>query len=342
MNRLPALLHSVLIWVPVWGLYALLIGPANPIHPNASVAASLATAFRSIAVAALLGTLVRRLTERVPWPSRFTVSFAATHLGAAAAYATAWFLIASNVENLLHPGAIHAYHAMLVPNLVIGTWLYLMIAGTVYASRASERAVRAEATAARSQLATLRAQLNPHFLFNALHTVVHLIPERPDAAARAAEQVAGLLRTSIEEDRDAIPLGEELDFVHRYLDVERLRFGDRLRVREDVSPDARDVEVPSFGLQVLVENAIRHGAAPRVDPTTVSISAARQDGTLVLRVSDDGAGSSETSLATTEGTGLRRLRDRIRALYGDQARLDVETAEGRGFAATLRIPVSDE
>src|SRR4026208_1160253 len=100
-----------------------------------------------------------------------------------------------------------------------------MVSGVVYASEATERASKAEAIAARSQLAALRAQLNPHFLFNALHTVVQLMPVDPKGASRAAEQLAGLLRVTLEQDRDLVLLAEEWSFVEKYLELESLRFG---------------------------------------------------------------------------------------------------------------------
>src|SRR3954469_8653114 len=119
--------------------------------------------------------------------------------------------------------------------VVMGIWLYTSIATVAYVTAATARAAYAETMAARTQLAALRAQLNPHFLFNALHSVVQLIPRDPARAASAAEEVAGLLRATIEEHRDVVTLEEELAFVRRYLGVERMRFGDRLVVEESTS-----------------------------------------------------------------------------------------------------------
>lgn len=330
-----------LAWVPIWALYALLIGPANPVHPGGTLAMAALVALRSISIAALLGLLVKRLTDRVPWPHPFQPRFALIHLGGALLYAHAWFVLAATLESRLRTTALHAYFSMLVPNIVLGMWLYAMIAGTLYAARAARTVAQAEANAVRAQLAALRSQLNPHFLFNALHAVVQLIPDRPRDAAHAAELVAGLLRTSIEEDRDLVPVGEEIAFVQRYLEVERMRFGDRLEVRIDVSEAASQAEVPSFAIQTLVENAVRHGAAPRVEPTTVTVTGRVELGVLTLTVSDNGVGAEATTGAGGSGTGLRHLRERLKVLFGPQATLTVETAPGAGYAARLTLPASE-
>jgi LytS/YehU family sensor histidine kinase len=188
------------------------------------------------------------------------------------------------------------------------------------------------------QLEALRAQLNPHFLFNALHTVVHLIPRQPERAAQAAEQLAGLLRTTIETDREVVSLESEWDFVERYLEIERIRFGDRLDVRSDLSPQARAALVPSFALQTLVENAVRHGAMPRVEPTTLSITARMENGLLVASVQDTGLGVDPATIAASAGTGLRRLRERLAALYDGRARLETVRGPTGGFTATIVVP----
>jgi LytS/YehU family sensor histidine kinase len=223
---------------------------------------------------------------------------------------------------------------------VLGVWLYVMVAGVAYASQAAQRAARAEALAARSQLAALRAQLNPHFLFNALHTVVQLIPLEPRRAAQAAEQLAGLLRTTVEEDRDLVTLAEERSFVERYLDIERIRFGDRLRVSVRASADADEALLPSFALQTLVENAVRHGAAPQVEPTDILVEGTVTSGVLTLSVVDTGAGIRAGHTGSGGGTGLARLRERLTALYGNAASLVIAPGTGRGFSATLTVPQS--
>ena len=333
-------LQLLLGWLPIWALYALLILAA---HPSSSVPTALLSSVCAIVPAALLGTCVRRLARRRPWPRPFALSFVAMHSGAAALYALAWLAATSALTAIpaLLFGPSHRIQmgGGSIAFLVIGVWMYVMVAGVSYTSDASERAARAEATAARTQLAALRAQLHPHFLFNALHTVVQLIPRDPARAAEAAEQIGGLLRVAIEEERDLVPLGEEWDFVARYLDLERLRFGERLVVEADVPSDARAILVPSFAIQTLVENAVRHGAAPRVEATVISVKATVDDRALVVCVRDGGVGASDVALAggVRSGTGLSRLRERLAVLYGAAAQLHVTGGAG-GVTATLVVP----
>ena len=324
-----------LAWVPIAGLLATLVLTA---HPNAHVAGAVLVALRMSLSGAVLGLLVYRLVRRFPWPRSFDLRFFALHLAAAAVFTIAFFILNSVIESVARGQLVIVIGVGLGPYLVFGVWLYIMIAGVVYANDATARAAQAEAIAARSQLAALRAQVNPHFLFNALHSVVHLIPRDPARAARAAEQVAGLLRATLEENRDLVPLDEELGFVRRYLELERLRFGDRLKVTEHVDDEALDILVPVFSVQTLIENAVRPGAAPRLGPTTIDLSARAMNGRLVVSVRDDGDGAPRDSVDASNGTGLRRLRERLAVLYDRRARLDIDSSSGNGFVASLSLP----
>lgn len=262
------------------------------------------------------------------------------HLAAAAAYALAWVASVSIVESLAHWHLAIVVGPGFTPFFVLGVWLYVMVAGVAYSQEATERVARAEAAAARAQLAALRSQLHPHFIFNALHTVVQLIPREPARAADAAEQVAQLLRTVLEEDRDVVGLDDELRFVERYLNIERIRFGERLDVQLEIESEARSASLPSFSLQTLVENAVQHGAAPRVETTHIVIAASVSADVLTLVVRDDGAGAAASSLVSGDGTGLSRLRERLAALYSGSASLAIDTPASGGFTATVRLPRS--
>jgi hypothetical protein len=339
MSRTWLWLQLAIGWLPVWVLYSMLIYAMH--QPTSAVHAGM-IGLHAIAPAALLGLVVYRGTTRLPWPRPFRAWFIAVHVLAAAAYALSWLVLASAIESVLMHRVVIMVGPGFVPFLVLGVWFYVMVAGVSYAMQASARAAHAEAAAAKSQLAALRAQLHPHFLFNAMHMVVQLIPREPRRAAEAMEEVAGLLRTTIEEDRDLVSLAEEWRFVERYLQVERIRFGERLVVRSEIPAAALPVLVPSFALQTLVENAVRHGAAPRVEQTEIAVTASVAAGVLTLSVRDSGAGGLAAPATSGQGTGLPRLRERLAALYGNGARLDAAPGSGGGFAATLTIPVSHD
>jgi len=332
MNRRVVWLQLLIGWLPLWALFAMLIATAHGVHfTGASHIAA-----RMIGSAALLAFGVQRFAERYPWPSRVTLGFVATHIVAAVVFSMAWNLLNSLVETVVQHRIVIAVGLGIPSTVTMGMWLYVMIAGIAYTTISAERAARAEADAARAQLAALRSQIHPHFLFNALHTVMHLIPREPKRAAEATEQLAGLLRVAVEEDRDVVSLDEELRFVQRYWDIELVRFGDRLRGAQDVSPDARAAQVPAFAVQTMVENAIRHAVTPRIEPTSVDLSAAVRDGVLEVVVRDSGGGAVPTE---TNGTGLKRLRERLHVLYRGRASLDTR-ADKRGVVATLRVPQS--
>jgi len=340
-------LQLLLGWLPVGALFALMFKVAH----GGPVGEALAMALQLMLTAALLGVVVYRLAQRVPWPHPLHWRFVATQLLAALAYAIAWLvlnvLIGSFIASLLLTIQSGAFTMALaigpgwgLPYVVLGIWLYVMVAGIAYANRAAERRVQIEALAARTQLAALRAQLHPHLLFNALHTVVQLIPEDPQRATRAAEELAAILRTALAEQRDVIPFSEEWAFVQRYLRIESLRFGERLRVHEDMDASALDAQMPAFALQTLVENAVRHAAAPRVEATDLHLSARCAAGALIVTVRDNGGGAELHGISRSKGagTGLARLRERLVHLGGGAAQLHLDTAPGRGFRATLVLP----
>jgi LytS/YehU family sensor histidine kinase len=283
--------------------------------------------------------LVSRLARRMPWPRPFRLRFAALHLVAALASVAAWMVTSNALAALVLGGPVVARMTDgWDESLFLGTVVYAIVAGVSHAVEASARAARAEAAAAQTQLAALRAQLQPHFLFNALHTVVQLIPAEPQRAMDAAELVADLLRATMEEQRDEVTLGDEWAFVSRYLAVERIRFGDRLVVRSDLAAGLLDERVPAFALQTLVENAVRHGAAPRVAATEIVVAAAGSAAELTLSVRNSGDVGAVRGAETGAGTGLARLRTRLAVLYGSAARLACGPAGDGWFEAVLVVP----
>ena len=298
----------------------------------------LAAALIGVTSGLAVAFVVYRLARRVPWPRPFRLRFIALHMVAAPAAALAWYGTSVMLERALIPTYVAEWEARAEMHLLVGIVFYAIVAGVAHAEEGSARAARAEAIAARTQLAALRAQVHPHFLFNALHTVVQLIPADPARAVEAAELVADLLRTTLEQQRDEVALGDEWRFVSRYLDMERIRFGDRLVVRADVPDALLDEPVPAFALQTLVENAVRHGAAPRVAATEIVVTAAGSASELTLSVRNSGDGKPVRTTENGAGTGLARLRERLAVLYGSAARLECRPAADGGYEAVLVVP----
>jgi LytS/YehU family sensor histidine kinase len=182
-----------------------------------------------------------------------------------------------------------------------------------------------EAELARSQLDALRSQLRPHFLFNTLNAISTLTVEDPEKARRMLLRLGSLLRRSLDEEQHEVSLEQELGFLLEYLEIQRVRFGDRLVVQVEIDPAASPARVPVLFLQPLVENAIEHGGSDRPGGTSIVVRASRHDGTLRLTVEDDGAGPG-TVPSPVEGIGLRNTRERLRKLYGDRASLALRPA----------------
>jgi LytS/YehU family sensor histidine kinase len=193
---------------------------------------------------------------------------------------------------------------------------------------------------ARAELRSLQMQLHPHFLFNTLNAVSAFVRTDPDAAERMIARLSHLLRLAL--DRVGVPevsLEEELRVLRTYLEIEQVRFEDRLTVEWRVAPDARQARVPHLLLQPLVENAIRHGIAPSAAPGTIEIVAERRDGALRLAVRDDGVGPGG---GVREGVGLSNTRTRLRQLYGARQRLEVRGGPERGFEVAIELPFAAE
>ena len=201
---------------------------------------------------------------------------------------------------------------------------------------------QALANAQQAQLAALRYQLNPHFLFNALNSISALIVTKRNTDAEAmTEKLSTFLRNSLNADPgELIPLEEELSLTEEYLDIESVRFGERLDVNVDCSPDACEALIPSFLVQPLVENAIKHGVARSKEPTEISITGQVQDGHLAIRVANCVASDPTGPVPTSGGVGLINVKRRLEAVYGKAASLSAGREDGR-YVATISIPVAD-
>lgn len=223
---------------------------------------------------------------------------------------------------LLYWAAVSAGHAVL--------WFRRSVQRERHAAE-----LQSSLTAAR--LDALRLQLNPHFLFNSLNAISTLVHTRPDAADEMIGSLSELLRFSLDSAREQeVPLQRELEVLRCYLDLEKTRFGPRLSVEEQIDPAALGALVPTLCLQPLAENAVRHGIEPRPGPGCLRIAARREEASLILTISDDGAGLDPEK--SGGGIGIANTRARLRELYGDASSLTLEPGAIRGCTVTLRLP----
>jgi two-component system LytT family sensor kinase len=189
-----------------------------------------------------------------------------------------------------------------------------------------------------AELKALRAQVDPHFLFNTLNTIADLITSHPSKAEMMTERLAEFFRYTLSRtDRTLTTLAQEFQFVRDYLDIEQVRFGDRLRFDLSAGPDVAQEMVPALILQPMVENAIRHGLAPKPEGGSISVSASREGAFVRVEVADDGVGIRNGS-ARGAGIGLENVRKRLHALYGDTARMKVDSRVAHGTCVSLLLP----
>jgi signal transduction histidine kinase len=212
-----------------------------------------------------------------------------------------------------------------------------------YQRHAADRRIKAlelEKLLAESRFDTLRTRLHPHVLFNALNAISAHVETDPRQARWILEQFGSMLRLSLEHDREPeIPLERELAYVECYLDLQKVRFEDRFEVITKVDPDVLDAYVPTFILQPLVENALRHGVLTRSTPGQILIEAWRENGSLRLSVRDDGPGlPADWDAAGGSGVGLTNTRERLHRLYGKDQSLDIAAAPGSGVHVALTLP----
>jgi LytS/YehU family sensor histidine kinase len=287
-----------------------------------------------------------------PWAARFALFLPATLLHGAVSAGITWLVFRGRLasrhafgpwlaDEVLGTFPVEALHYWALVGLLAGVEMHRVL-------RERERAAaRLETELAHARLATLRARLQPHFLFNTLQSIALLIPREPAVAQRMTVHLGDLLRAAFARtDEQECTLGDELALVRAYLEIEAQRFRDRLTIRWDVSDAPLDARVPDLLLQPLVENALRHGLWPQAGHGTLLVRARRAGGSragprLILRVEDDGAGLPPGwADGAHDGTGLGATRARLLALYGADASLRVRPAAPRGTCVTVALPLS--
>jgi two-component system LytT family sensor kinase len=227
--------------------------------------------------------------------------------------------------------------------------IYMLIALTSYAfsyyrrfREGQLRTLQLEAQLSQAQLQALKMQLHPHFLFNTLHSISALLNKDPESARKMITRLGDFLRLTLENSgSQEVTLQQEMEFLSCYLEIERVRFQDRLRTRIDVAEQALDAKVPNLLLQPIVENAIRHGIAPRSTPGLIEIEAKQRNGTLRIQVRDNGPGlpahrTSENLFK--RGLGLANTETRLERLYGSDHRFDLSNKPDGGLVVTMEIP----
>jgi hypothetical protein len=346
-----ARLGYALAWLPLLALFgaALMANGATP-----GMAAR--NAIANFLPEAVLGLLLFRLPRRLPWSgafgARFFAGLFASFAGFVAAATIGWLTLYRLDAWLFSETWRVASAIRALPwRLVIDALLFGALVGLAYAwenaaaSRAlAARVARADALRARAELEALRSQLNPHFILNTFHALVGWVRRDPDVAEEALERLGDLLRRSLRIQRerlDEATLRDEWSFVESYLELERLRLGDRLRVSFVAPEDTLDAILPTFALQTLVENAVIHAIAPRAAGGQLEVRVGRAADRLVLQVEDSTEGPRaprpDDAASDRRGVGLSLLRERLAALYEGNGRLSVASAI-TGTVATVELP----
>jgi hypothetical protein len=340
-------------WIPLFLVYMIANETDGDYSRDFRPLAAAAGALRGVGPAFVLLLPIWAYTG---WMERLgfgTLRLLANHLGMAVVFAAAWHgSIYLTLWVLFgREQAERAWHNWFIWQSMWGMMLYWAVAGGFTAFRAVANArieaacaAQAQALLARTELAALRNKLNPHFLFNTLHSIIALTRKDGAAAEQALLMFSDMLRYVLDTEKaghDQVPLQQELDFTRDYLNLEALRLGQRLSVDWQVEPEALALQVPALSIQPIVENSIKHAFNPRSAPGRLSIAVRVEAATQTLQVdiSDDGPGCSAAALAGSHGLGIKTVARRLALEYGDRASLRIDTQPGAGFAAHLRMAI---
>lgn len=298
---------------------------------------------------ALLSIPIMRLARQFPLEGGLWLRTLPLHLIASACFSLGYMVVralvgewqsrwsgeAASFSAVFHPLVVKTFHF----NVLI-YWVILSVSHAGYYYRQfQERELRAselESHLTKARLHSLQMQLNPHFLFNTLHAISALMHKDVNSADRMLNRLSDLLRMALENtEAHEVPLRQEIDFLKRYLEIEQTRFGDRLKVRLDVSPETMEAMVPNLLLQPLVENAIQHGVEPYSKPGEVALTARRQGERLLLEVRDNGGGLKE---GWREGVGLSNVQARLGQLYPGRHQFEMANHQSGGLSVRTVIP----
>jgi two-component system, LytTR family, sensor kinase len=334
--------------VGAWTLLTLLYLPQTYIlNQRAPEPLSLGWAFVATSalfyIWAMLTPLVLWIGRHFPFERGVAARRFVVHLGASFAVSALHLALLLGVNRVLMPGTPKYEPPVPAVALVVGygatnVMIYWGVLAAGQALTYFRRYQDREFRLVEAQLQSLRSQLHPHFLFNTLNAVTELIYQEPQRAERTVTQLSGLLRLALSRaESEQVTLSEELDFLRNYLAIQQTLLQQRLTVRWNVSDETLTSLVPTMLLQPLVENAVRHGLAARVQGGTLTIDATRDADRLVLRVEDDGAGV-RNGYERLNGVGLPNTRARLAHLYADQHTFSIEPRAAGGTVVTIALP----
>ncbi|MEO9599944.1 histidine kinase [Parasphingorhabdus sp.] len=294
-------------------------------------------------ISLLLSVVYKNLIRRSPIVTWSATAAILTVAAALYAFIDAWVFLIQN------PTTETAFVTLFLGSLflgimLLGAWsaLYYAINFFLRVEEQNDQLMQLEAQATRAQLAMLRYQLNPHFLFNTLNSISTLVLLRQTEPANAMlSRLSSFLRhTLVNEVHSRVTLAQEVETLHLYLDIEKMRFEERLRSRFDIDPAVRDALLPSLLLQPLVENAIKYAVTPQEEGADISISAHLDAGKLRITVSDTGPGQGETPIKKTAstGVGLGNIQERLKQAYGEAAIFETRSSPGEGFSVFIALP----
>lgn len=299
---------------------------------------------------ALATPFVIELARRWPIVRGEILKSMSLHLAAFAAISAAaagWSALLQVIFNPWHrnspPTFMDSWPYLLLEQIVTFVIAYALILAATYVVDSREKMARQNEELARAQLAALRGQMDPHFMFNTLNSIASLVyDQRGDAAVRMIVGLSELLRRASEDSHRAqVTLQEEVEYLQRYIDIQKIRFGDRLRVSIDIPDRLLAMQVPSLLLQPLVENAIKHGISKRRSGGEIRVAGMSRDGTLRLTVYNDGPWEQEDMVLAPHRVGLGNLRTRLNILHGDRSNLLLQPAEGGGVDVIVTLPLQE-
>jgi len=331
-----------------WAVYLCLLVPAVQLsdlragHFNWDRTGEIFWSLPQAAILALLWPLSGWL-ERT---RRAASSVILIHAGGALAYGVSSYCLLSMVLGFRQPLSWYVWPVLysMMTYCVIATAFQTVRMGHARARQAVAMQ-QAQTLLVASELNALRNKLNPHFLFNTLHSIIALTRKNPEAAETALFQFSDMLRYVLDTEKsgsDRVTLEDELRFVGDYLELESLRLGPRLGIAWELDDAAGHLTLPALSLQPLVENSIKHAFNPHSRPGTLRIRT-RVDagaGLLAMTVSDDGPGAEPAAVRASSGLGIRTVERRLQLEYGARGLLTIETAPGSGFAVTMSIPLA--